>query len=534
MGLMDEGPVDGRVYMIGLTVLVERSQKGDLDAFAEMVRRFQDMAHGYAYAILGDFHLAEDVAQEAFIDTYRKLGVLRTPAAFPGWFRRILFKHCDRITRKKKVPVVPFDECIHVPKSNWERSELQDEVLKAIRGLPDSQREATTLFYINGYSQKEIAEFLEVPVTTVQKRLYDSRKRLKERMVGMVEKTLKQNAPDERFSQKVIASIEESQARTDAWGAKVSRGHKAAQDIRSQEEKKLESMVSSGLDVPEWAKHTRVAMPDWGFEPCSHRWLDGLDAVMDMIHDETYRPRIAGCCGDVPGWVAQEAEKRTTAVEHWLNDDAYACDGFCTQVAEWLGEPTPEKKEAATCYVEIVRAYFFKEKEDAASLAQRWRDRSRENVMLLPLFYGEGLDGGLACRCGYLTIYRLDLFLKILGGKDQLLDEVRWFCETQLRHVQRDDPTRLDTTIGYLWGLHACLSGKHADWLRQRIPACAGAAVYALNKVGQGSELTPLKRWLVASLLSKTAFFCRRAISFIDDDELPEYAKDLPVLSLRE
>src|SRR5512138_442427 len=101
--------------MAELSWLVEQSRNGDLDAFGELVRRFQDMAHGYAYSILGDFHLAQDAAQEAFVDAYYKLNALREPAAFPGWFRRIVFKHCDRMTRRKEVATVPLDEAMHVP-----------------------------------------------------------------------------------------------------------------------------------------------------------------------------------------------------------------------------------------------------------------------------------------------------------------------------------------------------------------------------------------------------------------------------------
>jgi len=47
------------------------------------------MAYAYAYAMLGDFYLAEDAAQRAFISAWRKLGQLRQPEAFPGWFRRV-------------------------------------------------------------------------------------------------------------------------------------------------------------------------------------------------------------------------------------------------------------------------------------------------------------------------------------------------------------------------------------------------------------------------------------------------------------
>ena len=112
--------------MIELNELVERSRTGDLEAFAEVVRRFQDMAHGYAHSILGDFHLAEDAAQEAFVDAYYKLDALREPAAFPGWFRRIVFKHCDRAIQKKRVPTVPLEEGMSVAGTNEARSELQE------------------------------------------------------------------------------------------------------------------------------------------------------------------------------------------------------------------------------------------------------------------------------------------------------------------------------------------------------------------------------------------------------------------------
>ncbi len=196
-----------------LESLVTAARAGDLDAYGRIVRRFQDMGYGYAYSILGDFHLAEDAAQEAFIEAYQCLGNLREAAAFPGWFRRIVFKHCDRLRRRKQVPAVPLDAAAGVasrerpPAQAAEDREMRDKVLAAIRQLPEQERTVTTLFYINGYSQSDIAEFLEVPAGTVKSRLAASRNRLKERMLNMVEQTLHKNAPDERFSEKVIESL---------------------------------------------------------------------------------------------------------------------------------------------------------------------------------------------------------------------------------------------------------------------------------------------------------------------------------------
>ena len=85
--------------MNDVVALVRASQGGDLAAYEALVRRFQDMAYGYARSRLGDAHLAEDATQEALLHAYRRLGDLRQPAAFPGWLRRIVRTQCDRIGR---------------------------------------------------------------------------------------------------------------------------------------------------------------------------------------------------------------------------------------------------------------------------------------------------------------------------------------------------------------------------------------------------------------------------------------------------
>jgi len=187
--------------MEDLRSLVMRAQGGDLDAYGEIVCRFQDMAFGYAYSTMGDFHLAEDATQEAFIEGYRCLQGLVDPLAFAGWFRRIVFNHCDRLTRRKRLRAARLESVRSAasgrpgPIENAERREMVDKVQEAIHSLPENERTVITLFYINGYSQRDIAEFLDVPVTTVNNRLHASRKRLKERMMPMVEDTLRSNAP---------------------------------------------------------------------------------------------------------------------------------------------------------------------------------------------------------------------------------------------------------------------------------------------------------------------------------------------------
>ncbi len=197
-----------------LAASVQEAAQGDLRAFEQLVLHFQDMAVGYAFSILGDFHLAEDAAQEAFVEAKRDLKQLRECIAFPSWLRRIVYKQCDRLTRNRRThlpleevpePVSPLPD----PLALLECSETAQMVHSAIQGLPQHQREATTLFYISAYSQKEVAAFLDVPLTTVQKRLHDARMRLKERMLIMVENNMKEQRPskDGRFTALVMQMI---------------------------------------------------------------------------------------------------------------------------------------------------------------------------------------------------------------------------------------------------------------------------------------------------------------------------------------
>lgn len=179
--------------MDDLKTLVIKAQRGELDAYGQIVTRFQQMATGLARATLRDAHLAEDVAQEAFFQAYRDLVGLRKPEAFPAWFRRVVLKHCDRLTRRKHVRTVAMDQAGPIvsvqagPDRALEAHELRDRVLEAIRALPERQRTTTTLFYVDGRSQKEIAEFMEVPVTTVKKRLYEARRAMRARMAYLDE-----------------------------------------------------------------------------------------------------------------------------------------------------------------------------------------------------------------------------------------------------------------------------------------------------------------------------------------------------------
>ena len=194
-----------------LSILIEETRRGKLDAYDRLVRRFQDMAVGYAYSQLGDFHLAEDAAQEAFVLAYLELGKLREPEAFPGWFRRIVHSRCTRLRRSQKLTTVELDAASHVataeqnPDQALDTRQTRDALLAALDALSERDRSIASLFYIGQFSQSEIAAFMDVPASTVNNRLHLSRKRLKKELVNMDNERVNSHHPsrDEAFATRI-------------------------------------------------------------------------------------------------------------------------------------------------------------------------------------------------------------------------------------------------------------------------------------------------------------------------------------------
>ena len=195
------------------------------DAFADLVVRFQDMAFAYSFAVVGDACLAEDIAQEAFISAWHKLPQLREPEAFPGWFKRIVGTQISRLLRSRRLQFVASESATESelygssPDHSAERSELVDKILDEIRRLPENQRVVTILFYVDGYTQDDIGHFLDLPTSTVNKRLYTARQKLKETIVEVVRTDLKQQRPsrNSNFSNQVNARLRPLS--TDDWSS---------------------------------------------------------------------------------------------------------------------------------------------------------------------------------------------------------------------------------------------------------------------------------------------------------------------------
>ncbi len=195
--------------------LVEATRAGDVHAFAELVERYRDAAYGIALHVLGEPGEAAEAAQDAFFRAYRCLSQLRDSARFSAWLCRIALNLARRrLARRRSAPVVTsLEEVGEVgdpgPSGGEaaERSEVVDIIRQLMQKLPDEQRLTFTLFYVDGYTHKELSEMLTVPVGTVKSRLSSARSRLKEEVVQMARKAMQESRPDAEFWRSATGAI---------------------------------------------------------------------------------------------------------------------------------------------------------------------------------------------------------------------------------------------------------------------------------------------------------------------------------------
>jgi len=210
---------------------VRRAMGGNADAFGELVAQYRDAVYGVCYHRVGRVEDAKDLAQEAFVRAYLSLPQLRDVEAFPAWLRRVAERVCATWQRRQRLQLMPLDG-VAEPMSDRDL-DLPLAIRQALARLTDDARLAITLYYVNGYTTGEVAEFLGVPAGTVKSRLHYARRRLKEELVDEYRDALKQSAPGPELEGAVVRavrSLEEARSLPLAqrWG-----GPKSEEDVAS-------------------------------------------------------------------------------------------------------------------------------------------------------------------------------------------------------------------------------------------------------------------------------------------------------------
>lgn len=181
--------------------LIADAQQGNLDAFNQLVIRYQSLAYHAAYRILSDADAAADAAQDAFLRAYQAIGQYRG-GSFKSWLWRIVTNTCyDQLRAKKRRPTTSleavlvsepapdpsFTDRAESPEAYTERQELSRAIQAGINTLPPDQRIALTLCDVAGMDYREIAEATQVSLGTVKSRINRARTKLRDYLLTQQE-----------------------------------------------------------------------------------------------------------------------------------------------------------------------------------------------------------------------------------------------------------------------------------------------------------------------------------------------------------
>ena len=182
------GSLSAAVSAVNETELVTQAQRGDRNAFGELVCIHAQGVTNVIYRMCGDVQIAEEAAQETFIQAWLHLSSYRPQTSLRNWLYRIAVNAATDILRKEKrilphaIEDLPLTDSRPGPEALLFQSERTALVQKAILSLPDASRAVLILREYEEMSYREIADTLDIPAGTVMSRLNYARKILKEKL----------------------------------------------------------------------------------------------------------------------------------------------------------------------------------------------------------------------------------------------------------------------------------------------------------------------------------------------------------------
>jgi len=169
--------------------LVERTRRGDVHAFGELVRRYQQSVFNVCYRMFGQRQDAEDMTQEAFIRAFQRLETFDLERPFGPWIRRVAANLClNQLKRRRESRLQLDDEFDRPandgigPEAKQELRETAAQVRAAILELPTHYRAVVELRHFQEMNYREIAQELKLPLNTVRSQLFRARKMLAKRL----------------------------------------------------------------------------------------------------------------------------------------------------------------------------------------------------------------------------------------------------------------------------------------------------------------------------------------------------------------
>lgn len=180
--------------------LIQKSQQGDMNAFEQLLLRYEKKVYTIAYKYMGNHDDASDMAQEAFIKAYQSIGRFRGEASFSTWIGRITANQClDELRRRKKVQITSLDDEVELEEGSVkkeiadeadtpEEHTIKQETVQYVQSMIGQMREEYRIVLVmrelDGRSYEEIAQALSCSLGTVKSRISRARNYLKEQIAA--------------------------------------------------------------------------------------------------------------------------------------------------------------------------------------------------------------------------------------------------------------------------------------------------------------------------------------------------------------
>lgn len=341
--------------------LVAEAQQGSHDAFGELVSRYQHRAYATAVAVLSDFELAQDVAQEAFLCAYHDLPKLKDPARFGAWVSGIA-RYMALAARRERGKLRAVVEQYRgeqplvqssTPERELESDERRQVVHRALERLNDKDREVLSLHYLEGMPYVGIATALGVGEVAVKGRLQRARQRLRKEL-KMVEERFSEARLSEDFVARIKSLLDDS---VTGWARRKS----AIEVLGGMGPGAVEPLIKALEDERKWVRYTAA------FALCAIGDARALQPMLSLLirggvyehceEDDAFDLKGMGRVLRIPGM--REAVLERVRIDRVLVDDPYYDpnypgnrDPFFMRI---LSQAQPDDDEAFDCLYEIFR-----------------------------------------------------------------------------------------------------------------------------------------------------------------------------------
>jgi len=201
--VVEKDGLGGNLMLIRDEDLIKRSRQGDIEAFEQLISKYQQKVYNIAYRLMGNPHDANDLAQEALIKVFKSIKNFRGDASFGTWVYHIIINVCrDELRKRSRYHVSSLDEPFNgedgpinkevadlsaSPERIYEQKESGEYLQGLINSLNPEYRMVVIMRETLGYSYEEIATELDINLGTVKSRLNRARKYLRDRIMKDME-----------------------------------------------------------------------------------------------------------------------------------------------------------------------------------------------------------------------------------------------------------------------------------------------------------------------------------------------------------